>query len=269
MRTNETYGAPPKLKWLPLDLLQIDQRYQREIKRDGWKMVRKIANGFQWARFQALIVSGPDKIGDFAVIDGQHRLEAARLLEDVSEVPCLVIDAEDIQRQARTFKGINKDRKRVTRVNVFWADVAAGEEGANKVVAVCRDCGVTISRAGTGRQKPLHTVAVAAIERLIRLDEGSLRRALAILVKSQAEAENAFRAQTIRALTYMIALKPDFDEGRMARALEDMDLDDKIAAARSYVKTLGGSVDTALQLILTRAYNKGLSEANRVPEPRG
>lgn len=269
MTATETFGRPPELKWLPLDILQVDSRYQREITRQGWKLIRRIVRDFRWSRFQALIVAGPDKLGDFSVVDGQHRLEAARQVGGIEKVPCLVIDAADLPRQARTFKAINRERQAVTRVTTFWADVAAGDETAIRIAAICRDCGVTISRVGTGRQKPLHTVAVSAIERLMKVHEVALRQALKVLVEAQGEAENAFRSATIRALAFMFGLKPDLDRARLVRVLADMDLDDKIADARSYRKTVGGSVDAGLQVILTRAYNKGLADANRIPEPRG
>ncbi len=262
----EKLGKKPQFKWLRIELLQVDGRYQREIKQDGVTLINRIVRDFKWARFGALLVAGPDRIGDYAVIDGQHRLEAARRHPQISEVPCLVVDAGDVPSQARTFKGVNKDRRGVTRINVFWADVAAGEESAVRVRAVCEECGCFVSRAGTGRQKPLHTVAVSAIEQCLALDEGALRAALTTLVEAQGEAENAFRSATIKALTRMYALLPDLDRKRLVRILAEMDLDDEIERARTFRDTMGGAVETALQAILTRAYNRNL-RMGQIPEP--
>lgn len=263
------YGTPPRFAWIPLDNLVVDGRYQRSITRDGWTRIRAMARRFSWQKFGALLVTEADKIGDHAVFDGQHRLEAAKLVEGITEVPCVIVDAPDLPSQARAFKGVNKDRAGVTRVNIFWADVAAGEPAAVAIKQLCDECGVTISRIGTGRQKPLHTVAIAAIDHCRKLDEGSLRRALKALVEAQGEAENAFRAQTIKALTRLFAMNPDkVDEGRLVRVLADMDLDDKIEEARAGAKTFGGKVEIVLQMLLTRAYNKNLGADRRLEEPR-
>lgn len=263
------YGTPPRFAWIAKEALVIDERYQRSITRDGWKRIRAMAREFSWQKFGALLVSEADKIGDHAVFDGQHRLAAATMLDDIAEVPCIIVDAPDLASQAKAFKGVNKDRTGVTRVNIFWADVAAGEPRATAIKELCDDCGVTISRVGTGRQKPLHTVAIAALDSCLKLDEGSLRRALAAMVQAQSEAENAFRAPTIKALTRLYAMNPErVDDERLVRALADLDLDDKIEEARAGAKTFGGKSEIVLQMLLTRAYNKNLGGDRRLDEPR-
>lgn len=263
------YGTPPRFEWLPIDNLVVDERYQRGITKDGWTRIRKMAAAFSWRKFGALLVTETDHIGDHAVFDGQHRLEAARLCKDIAELPCIIVDAPDLAAQATAFKGVNKDRTGVTRVNIFWADVAAGEERALAIKAVCDDCGVIISRVGTGRQKPLHTVALAALDTCMKLDEDSLRRGLRTLVAAQSEAENAFRSQTIKALTRLYAMNPDrVDDERLGRALAEMDLDDKVDEALRGAKTLAAKSDIVLQMLFTRAYNKNLGADRRLEEPR-
>lgn len=263
------YGTPPRFAWIPLDNLVVDERYQRRITDGGWRQVRRMARDFNWRKFGALLVAETDKIGDHAVFDGQHRLEAAKLAEGVDQVPCIIVDAPDVADQARAFKGINKDRTGVTRINIFWADVAAGDERALAIKAVCDDCGVSISRVGTGRQKPLHTVAIAALDSCLKLDEASLRKALGALVQAQGDAENAFRSATIKALTRLHAMNGEVvDQARLVRALADMDLDDRIEEARQGARSLNGKADVILQMLFTRAYNKGLGEGRRLEDPR-
>ena len=266
--SGEEFGTPPQFAWLSLDDLVVDARYQRRITGHGWKRIRAMAREFSWSRFGALLVSKADKLGDHAVFDGQHRLEAARLVDSINRVPCLVVDAPEVADQARAFKSINKDRIGVSRINIFWADLAAGEPMAQAVKAICDDCGVTISHIGTGRQKPKTTVATAALTQCLKLNEAALRRALAALVAAQGEAENAFRASTIKALTRIYDENADrVDDTRLVRALAEMDLDDKIDEARAGAKSLGGKPDLVLQMLLARAYNKGLGAARRLFEP--
>ncbi|SOE00631.1 ParB N-terminal domain-containing protein [Caenispirillum bisanense] len=263
-----TYGTPPRFAWLPTDTLVVDERYQRSITKDGWKRIRKMAAAFAWQKFGVLLVSEGDRIGDHAVFDGQHRLETARLLK-LPEVPCIIVDAPDLAAQAVAFKGVNKDRIGVTRVNIFWADHAAGVPQAVAIKELCDACGVVISRVGTGRQKPGHTVALAAIEACMALDEESLRQGLRALVTAQGEAENAFRSATIKALTRLHAMNPGkVEQERLVRILADLDLDDEIDEARIAAKSFRGKTEIALQMRLTRAYNKNLGADRRLEEPR-
>lgn len=70
-------GAPPSLDWIPLERLVVDKRYQRALGVKNERHVRRISSGFRWNRYQPIVVT---EAGDnFAVIDGQHRLAAARL----------------------------------------------------------------------------------------------------------------------------------------------------------------------------------------------
>ena len=259
-------SAPPQFRWVDIDLLHVDQRYQRKVAREGKRRIKDMATSFDWSKFQALTVSGPDKLGDYSVIDGQHRLEAVKMRGDLDKLPCLVIDAPSVSDQARTFKGVNKDRTGVTRINIFWADVAAGDEDALRIKQICESCGLEVSRVGTGRQKPLRTVAVTTIQRCLDLDEEALVDVLKALVAAQGEVENAFRAAPIKALWEIWSRHmEEIDPERMVRVLEELDLDHKIDEARRIKETFGNKLETALRFILVRAYNKGL-KTNRLPE---
>lgn len=190
----EDLGPRPEFIWLPLDKLVIDERYQRRITADGTTLVNKIVREFRWSAFQPLTVTGPDASGDYPVIDGQHRLEACRRHPAVTEAPCWIVEAPRVADQATTFVAINKGRINVTKVNMFWAGLAAADATAVWIKSVCDRAGVAIGRVGTGRQPPLTTVALGAILKLRPVGDDNLVRALTVLRQAQAEAENAFRA---------------------------------------------------------------------------
>lgn len=151
---------------------------------------------------------------------------------------------------------------------MFWAQLAAGDPDARWVKGVCERAGVAIGRVGTGAQPPLTTIALAAILRFKPADD-IVVRALRIIAAAQPEADNAFRSAAVTAVGRMVGTHGDqIDDGRLIDAIADMDLDDQIEKARLYRKTFGGNVEAALQVILTRAYNKRLRrDGNRLPEP--
>ncbi|MBF0307650.1 MAG: ParB N-terminal domain-containing protein, partial [Alphaproteobacteria bacterium] len=156
-------GPRPVLNWISLDLLVVDERYQRRVNERGVKLINKIVKEFAWSRFQPLVVTGPDASGDFPVIDGQHRLEACRRHPAVTEAPCWIVAASAVADQARAFVSVNKDRLGVTAINVFWARLAAGDPDAVWLRSICDQAGVQIGRVGTGRQPPLTTIALAGL----------------------------------------------------------------------------------------------------------
>jgi hypothetical protein len=264
---NRDLGKKPEFRWLSLDLLVVDERYQRRITKDGTILINRIVREFDWSKFQPLTVTGPDASGDYPVIDGQHRLEACRRHPDVAEVPCWIVQAPQLADQARSFVAVNKHRIGVTRVNVFWAQLTAGAPDAAWIKGICDKGGVKIGRVGTGIQPPLTTVALSSLLKLRPLGDDTIVAALRVLAEAQPEAENALRGATITALTRLIGQHGDgLDRARLVEVVADMDLDGEIDRARAYRKAMGGNLEEALRLIITRSYNKGLRDANRLPE---
>jgi hypothetical protein len=76
--------------------LVIDERKQREIDPEK---VAKIANEWNWARFEALTVCARTDAG-FDVVEGQHRASAARVCGDLDLlVPCMILEATTTDKQ--------------------------------------------------------------------------------------------------------------------------------------------------------------------------
>lgn len=235
---SEALGDRPSFAWLSVDTLVVDERYQRRITADGNVAINKIVREFAWSKFQPLTVTGPDASGDYPVIDGQHRLEAARRHPLVTEVPCWIVEAPKISDQATTFVGVNRDRIRVTRINIFWAELAAGEPTAMWIKSVCDRAGIAVGRVGTGIQPPLTTVALASLVKLRPLGDALIVRALSVLAKAQPEVDNAFRSATIIALARLIGIND-----ALIDKLADLDLDQQIEKARAIRQGLGGNTE--------------------------
>jgi len=91
---------------VPVSDLVIDGDYQRDIKKNGLSVVRKIAADFSWGRFGCLIVCRHGK-DSFKVIDGQHRAIAAISI-GVKAVPCIVLEGNfEKSEEAANFIGIS------------------------------------------------------------------------------------------------------------------------------------------------------------------
>ena len=84
-------GQRPSLEFRPIADLQIDESYQRSIDTGpSQSLVKRIARDWDWGLCQPLNVAKRED-GSLWVIDGQHRLAAARDRGDIYDLPCVVI----------------------------------------------------------------------------------------------------------------------------------------------------------------------------------
>ncbi|MCM1322995.1 MAG: ParB N-terminal domain-containing protein [Acetobacter sp.] len=109
------------IQMVSTDELQVDSRYQRPVNE---ALVGKIASHFNEALFAPLLVAEratPDGHIKF-VVDGQHRLEAARLL-GFKEVPCFVYSGMSVADEANLFVSQQVASARLTPRDSYKANV--------------------------------------------------------------------------------------------------------------------------------------------------
>lgn len=122
------------------DQLEIDPRYQRSIENgESQALIADIALNWHWGRAQVLTVSRRD--GKLYVVDGQHRLAAAKLRGDIQQLPCLIEDFTDVAEEAALFNDLNDKRRPVSAIDKFRAALVAGD-------AECIAIGAALERAG-------------------------------------------------------------------------------------------------------------------------
>jgi hypothetical protein len=129
--------------------LKVDHAYQRD--KVVINKVRDIQANWSWAGCGCILVAmRPD--GSFWVFDGQHRVLAARNRADISELPCLVFECDDVTQEAAGFLVCNGERKPVTAAAKFKALVLTGDKAAVAVQEIFDRLGVTLveqpARAG-------------------------------------------------------------------------------------------------------------------------
>ena len=134
---------PPKIAWLSLDQLVVDEEYQRALSRRGEAMIRRLVENWDWNCFKPLSVA-PASDGLYEVVDGQHTALAAATHGSVDMLPCLVLTAATQADRARAFVGINRDRISLTPYALYCAKLAAGDEEAEAVDAALCSSGATL-----------------------------------------------------------------------------------------------------------------------------
>lgn len=178
------------------------------------------------------------------MVDGQHRLEAARKHPSIDRLPCYIVEATNVAQQARAFVALNARRIGVTRLQRFWAAHAAGEPTAKRIHRICSEAGVTITKSG-GLLPPCTTFATFTIEKLLPLGAAAVTTALKVLVETQGDRPDTFKSAWIYALTHLAAAK-DFDRARLVKAMTGLDLDQVATAARSARAKAGGTMEKAV-----------------------
>lgn len=154
-------GEVPVLDWIDKSLIDADPLYQRPLDQNR---VDGILKTFTWRSFGALVVV---PAGDgYHVTDGQHRLEAAKLHPKVTHVPAVIVQAETIQSEAGMFVDINKNRKNVSALELFFAELAAETGNATETLAAAHTAGIRIPKH-PGNYRSNDTVAVGVLQSLV------------------------------------------------------------------------------------------------------
>lgn len=195
-------GERPKLYWLPLTRLYVDDRYQRNVLATGLANVYRIAREFEWRKFSPVIAAQVDDL--YAVVDGQHRCYAAAL-RGIDEVPCLIIHAT-LAEQAAAFAAINGRTTRISELHVHAAAVTAGDPAAIALADLCRACGVEICRYPVPENKMTagQTLAVGTLRQCLGMyGEAALGLALRCIVAAHPNTAGVLRAPLIRAMSEM------------------------------------------------------------------
>jgi hypothetical protein len=139
-------GVIPTLEVVPIEELSIDPSYQRSIEnRASQKLIREIAQRWHWGLCQPLVVSARDEGASLFVIDGQHRLEAARLRGDIDALPCVLVECDGAEEKAASFVQLNQHRRPLSALELFRAAIASGEEEAIAIAQAITAAGLSIA----------------------------------------------------------------------------------------------------------------------------
>jgi hypothetical protein len=122
----------------------VDPAYQRTLNsRASQNSIARIVEKFRWSCFGAALVTAAGE--GWNIIDGQHRVEAARRLQ-IATVPCIVVPETPAAEQAEIFLETNRNRVPVNPYALFHARIAAGEELAIETKKLLDDAKLSVPR---------------------------------------------------------------------------------------------------------------------------
>lgn len=147
-------GSLPVLQYLAPAQLQVDATYQRSIENSQSRsLIAKIAREWNWDLCQVLVVSRRGDQGLF-VVDGQHRLSAAKLRPDIAQLPCVVATYASAQEEAAIFAKLNRQRTPLKAIDIFKAAVAGKDPDACKLMSLINQSGLTLAKGTNNVDQP-------------------------------------------------------------------------------------------------------------------
>jgi hypothetical protein len=139
-------GRMPTLQFCRPVELHIDPSYQRDASSEAQLLIKRIAQTWNWDLCQPLVVARRQGlIEQLFVIDGQHRLAAARLRGDIDQLPCVILSYANAADEAKNFVTLNQQRRPLSKLELFKAAVASGDAQAIEIVAAMNEAGLSIA----------------------------------------------------------------------------------------------------------------------------
>jgi len=266
LRFAEPLGHRPSLEWRRVAELAADPSYQRSIDtKRARDLIHRIARGWDWNLCQPLAIARRGD-GSLRVVDGQHRLAAARLRDDIHDLPCVVTAYADAGAEAAAFVALNSDRRALSKLELFKAALISGDEEAGAVMALIEGAGLTLAQhTNWTAWRPAAIANVPGIVAGYRKHGADVTR---IALRAIA---GAFPSQVLRfagtiypGLAAFIAdeagAKPPLDEDLLVLVLQGADQQQWVSEIMLEQAATGGNRRAAARAVFQRAYAEAATE---------
>lgn len=256
------HGEWPKYSRLAVNDLFVDITYQRPETR----LIKQIANELRAEQFGTIIVSARDD-GRYAIVDGQQRVGAARLI-GITHVPCLVLTGKTLAEEARLFVRLQKDRLNVRAYQRFQAEKVAEDPRALELQSCIDRAGLALIESSGEKEHPDSLAAVGHLEKTYDLGgAGIVDTTFEAIKAAWPGMTGRFRGEIVLAVGTVIA-QDDADIARLVEVLADdrprklgtpNRLMERSVAMRKGVGLGGGSTKYTIAVIREdyRAYGRG------------
>ena len=263
---NAIKGRRPVLQNCSFAELEIDPEYQRSIDTSrSQRLIRSIARDWDWRLCQPLVVARRRE-GDeerYFVVVGQHRLAAARLRGDLYDLPCVVTEYADRADEAAAFVALNQQRRALSAIDLFKADVAAGDTESRAMMRAIDEAGLTLAPHLTSvAWKPGMVGNIGGIRKAWR-EHGAVvaDRALKVLAAAFAGQVLRFGGRIFAGIVDSVANPPEgADDELLVMILSEDDQETWGAKIDACRLRLGCSAKRAAEIEISEAYGEAAAE---------
>ena len=262
-----TVPTEQRIAFLPVGQLRIDHLYQRTLM---LPKVKKMAASWSDAKADSITVSA--RPNGFYVLDGQHRLAAARMA-GVHGLWALIHTNLGQDQEAALWVALNTERSRPKATQIFRAKLASNDDDAQALQRVCAELGWAIQVSDNTIALPHRTVAIGTLERLLeRGGEELVRTTILVVGQAWPEDSNHGKADVLEGVGLFIHTyrnHPGYTTSRLIAKLSEKPL----LALRQRMQAMytfgsakrGGDQSRARKLAVLEAYNRDLRKGH-LPE---
>lgn len=147
------------------NLLTVEPDYQRQASK---KLISDISREWDSDAIGAITVNIRDNT--YYVIDGQHRVEAAKSRPEVTHLPCIVFTGKTKSQEARILRIMNSNVKIMNSVDKFRASVSEGDDLAIWVNNRLKAAGYAVEARGVKVVRGINAIVRVAEESKTRFD---------------------------------------------------------------------------------------------------
>jgi hypothetical protein len=235
--------------------LFIDYSYQRSLSKFKLK---KIKDNFVPSAVTTIIVSERDN-GLFAIVDGQHRFEAAKT-KDFDYFRCEIHHNLTIQEEAELFYNINVNRGPVASGMQFKALLEAENEDAIKINFIIQSYGFELlHKSGASTAIDNKFTCASELQKIYRISHNHFEQVIFIMREVWNGKKESLRYQLIGAISnFLKKYKEEISVSRLINVLSKNSLNDIFSNSKTRVKMDGLYLTDAVEVEIKKLYNKCL-----------
>lgn len=156
---------PGTLGMVNKNVLSVAPEYQRQASP---KLIKSIQQAWNWRAAGVLVVN--KRNNNHFVIDGQHRLLAAKSIPDIDRLPCIIFDGLSLEEEAAALAEINSNRKSMSAIDKFTAKLIAGDPLAKYVNNRIESYSFRVAPRGANTFNCIKQVMICAAKNKNRFD---------------------------------------------------------------------------------------------------
>lgn len=262
--------ANSKIQQVDIEKVQVDRSYQRD---PSMALVDKIAEDWNLVASELLLIAdrgprpeGSEVGGGLFIVNGQHRLRAARKLGH-KKIWARVIDLRDVEDPA----ALEAQFRLQTNVRLgdriherFKAQLRAGDEESHAIVNLLAKFDTEINLVPTTESG---INCITTIELLYRVDEGALLRDTMEIIQAALTVVGGknVNAGFVKGLAWFIEKHSmDSDRGRVVEKLSVMGVAGMERKARAMQSAWAGPMWLNYYRALVDTYNEKLTPKSRL-----
>jgi hypothetical protein len=247
----ELKDSPGEMKWIDKTLLKVDHTYQRNHSQSK---VLALSSKWSWVACGTIVVG--QRKDQYYVIDGQHRVLAAKNRSDIIDLPCIVFTTKSIVEEAVGFNNSNTQRRQISIFASYRAKLVAKDEETLYLAKVLSDLGFHVNDHA---EQPMDIACIGACYSAMRNNRIQFERTMKMV--KELCAKDPVYDRILQGVFYLSChLSTDLEDRRLRTRILKTGVSDLLRAtktASAYYST-GGAKVYAMGML--EEINKGLKK---------